>query len=353
MADKTVTLQHTHLRDFIARLIEAAGASAEAAHLVADSLVASNLRGVDSHGVQLTPLYIDRIEKGYVNPRAAGHIVSESGACLVYDGEHGIGQTISKTCCDHAIRLAGEHGISAVVARESSHFGAAAYWAQIISARGMIGVVMCNASPLVAPWQGKERRLGTNPICMSIPGERLWLLDMATTTVALNKVVKAEATGQATIPAGWAMDAAGNPTTDTQAALKGSPLPLGGYKGSGLAMMAEILCAVLSAGAMSTELGGLRVEGKRMRVSQFFLAMDVGRFMPLDVFTARMEWLRETVKSSQPAPGYSEVLVAGEPEWRIEEKRLLTGIPIQKAIWEKLLKTAERLGVAVPANKDP
>ena len=149
--------------------------------------------------------------------------------------------------------------------RESNHFGAAAYWAQRIASHGMIGIVLCNATPLVAPWQGKEPRLGTNPICMALPGGNVWLLDMATTTVAMNRIWKAAANGEPTIPAGWAMDKDGHPTTDTQAAVGGSPMPLGGYKGTGLAVMVEILCAVLSGGAMATELGGLRVKGKPMR----------------------------------------------------------------------------------------
>jgi LDH2 family malate/lactate/ureidoglycolate dehydrogenase len=344
-----VNIAHAALRGFVQRLMEAGGANARSAWLVADSLVAANLRGVDSHGVQLLPFYIERMKTGLMHPSNEGRVVAESGSCLVYDGENGIGQAISETCCGHAIRLAKVHGVGAVTVRESNHFGAAAYWAQRMASEGMIGLVMCNASPLVAPWQGKDRRFGTNPICMAVPGERLWLLDMATTTVALNKVFKADAVGQKTIPLGWAMDADGNPTTDTKAALAGSPLPLGGYKGSGLAMLAEVLCAVLSGGAMSLELGGLRVEGKPMRVGQFFLALEIERFMPVDEFTARMSRLREMVKSSSPAPGYGEVLVAGDPEWRTEDERTRGGIPIQQPIWDSLLQVAGKLGVEAPA----
>ncbi|MEO7143490.1 MAG: Ldh family oxidoreductase [Bryobacteraceae bacterium] len=351
MSEPHVVVDPVLLRDFSARMMEAAGASVHAARLVADSLVAANLRGVDSHGVQLLPPYVERLQRGDIDAHATGRVVSENGACLVYDAANAIGQTVSGICCDHAVRLARSHGAGVVVARESNHFGAAAYWAQRISDAGMIGIVLCNASPLVAPWQGKDRRLGTNPICMSAPGDRLWLLDMATTTVALNKVFKAAATGQETIPAGWAMDANGNPTTGTAAAIAGSPLPLGGYKGSGLAMMVEILCAVLSGGAISTELGGLRLEGRPMRVSQFFLALDVARFMPVAEFTARMEHLRKTVKSSAPAPGYDEVLLAGDPEWRIETERARDGIPIQPAIWKSLSDVAEKLNIPVPAQR--
>jgi LDH2 family malate/lactate/ureidoglycolate dehydrogenase len=125
-------------------------------------------------------------------------------------------------------------------------------------------------------------------------------------------------------------------------------MPLGGYKGSGLAMMAEILCAVLSGGAMSTQLGGIRVQGQPMRTSQFFLAIDVARFMPLDEFQRRMQSLVEMVKSSRTAKGFDEVLVAGEPEWRAEEVRRRDGIPLSEGVWQALAEAAKKLGVSPP-----
>lgn len=313
--------------------------------------MAANLRGVDSHGLQLLPFYVDQIEIGNVRTDVNGHIVSENGGCLVFDGELGIGQWIAQTCCDHAIRLAQAAGVSFVVARNSSHFGAAAWWGQRISSAGFIGLVMCNASPLVAPWQGKDKRFGTNPLCMSVPGANTWLLDMATTTVAMGKLFKAQLSNQPEIPAGWAMDSEGVPTTDTQTALTGLLMPLGGYKGSGLAMMAEILCGVLSGGAMSTELGGIKVRDKPMRASQCFLALDVSRIMALEQFQERMEKLVGLVKSSAPAKGFDEVLVAGEPEWRNEAQRRAEGIPISQGTWEGLTAIAARYNVAVPSSQ--
>ncbi|MBZ5611818.1 MAG: Ldh family oxidoreductase [Acidobacteriia bacterium] len=342
------TLPAEPLIDFARRLLSALKVSHAKADLVARSLVAANLRGVDSHGLQLLSFYVEQIQMGNINIETDGRIASENGGCLTYDGEIGIGQWISKICCGHAIRLARVHGIAMVVARESNHFGAAAFWAQQMSAEGLIGIVMCNATPLVAPWQGKETRFGTNPICMSVPGEKTWLLDMATTTVALGKIMNAQFHGRATIPEGWAMDSEGVPTTDTQTALSGLLMPLGGYKGSGLAMLAEILCAVLGGGAMSTELGGIRVKGQPMRTSQLFLAIDVARFMPREDFERRMQELIAMVKSSKPAQGYDEVLVAGDPEWRAEEQRRRDGIPLSDGVWQNLAQAAEQLGVVLP-----
>ena len=271
MPDPDVLVSAPDLTTFATGLLEAVHVSTDKARLVAESLVASNLRGVDSHGLQLLPYYLEQIEWGDMDANADGRVISESGACLLYDAQNGIGQAIAETCCAHAVRMANSGGMAMVVARESNHFGAAAFWAQRMSAAGQIGIVMCNASSLVPPWQGKQPRLGTNPICMAVPGgeERPWLLDMATTTVAAGKIFKALINGQPQIPSGWAMDSEGVPTTDPDTALKGLLMPLGGYKGSGLAMMAEILCAVLSGGAMSTELGGIRFRGKQVRVRCF------------------------------------------------------------------------------------
>jgi LDH2 family malate/lactate/ureidoglycolate dehydrogenase len=128
-------------------------------------------------------------------------------------------------------------------------------------------------------------------------------------------------------------------------------MPLGGYKGSGLAVMVEILCGVLSGGAMLTDVGGIRLTEIRSRASQMFMAIDVTRFMPMDEFVARMQWLRDTLKSSAPAAGYGEVLVAGEPEWRAEAIRSREGIPIARGIWDELSALAASLNVAMPEHK--
>jgi LDH2 family malate/lactate/ureidoglycolate dehydrogenase len=336
------------LRKFSQSLLEATGVPHLHAKLMAESLVSANLRGVDSHGIQLLGVYVEYIRMGNADVHATGTLISESGACAVYDGQNGLGQVIAARSCDIAVRIARTYGIGFVTVRESNHFGAAAFWGQRMAHEGMIGIVVCNATPLVAPWQGKEHRLGTNPICMALPGDDVFLLDMATTTVAMNRIFKAAANGDSEIPPGWAMDKHGVPTTNTQAAISGSPMPLGGYKGSGLAVMVEILCAVLSGGAIATELGGLRVKGKPMRAGQAFLAIDISRCMPLGDFIERMRRLRSMIKNTAPAPGYDEVLLAGEPEWRSEAIRSEQGIPITMPIWNNLLEVAARLGVTPP-----
>jgi LDH2 family malate/lactate/ureidoglycolate dehydrogenase len=330
------------------RVLGAAGVREDHARLVATSLVSASLRGVDSHGFHLLPGYLEQIAAGDVDPSQTGEVVTESGAILLYDGRNGLGQVVADICCGHAIRLARQHGLGMVTARESNHFGTAAYWAMKMAEAGQIGLTFCNASPIVAPWQGRQGRFGTNPICMAVPAGKRdpWLLDMATTTVAANRIFKSYNNHEPSISPGWAMDSDGIPTTDTKAAYAGLLMPLGGYKGSGLAMMVEILCGVIGGGAMSTQLGGLRVRGKKFRASQTFIAIDVMRVQP--EFRERIDWLIGEVKSAAPASGFEEVLVANEPELRTERERLQHGIPIPDGTWDALVNSAARLGLGEP-----
>jgi LDH2 family malate/lactate/ureidoglycolate dehydrogenase len=281
---------------------------------------------------------------------AEGTILSEKGACLLFDAENGIGQVAAARCCDHAVRLSRAFGLGFVIARNSNHFGAAAYWGTRMAAYGQVGIVLCNASRLVAPWQGREPRMGTNPICIAVPGP--WLLDMSTTAVAANRVFAAIARNAEIIPDGWVLNAAGAPTINPLEGIKGSLMPLGGHaaghKGSGLAAAVEILCAVLGGGAMAGEVGSMRDRGRPVGVSQSFLAIDIQRFMPLTEFKTRLDRLIAHLKSAPPADGYNDVLVAGEPEWRTEEERLRTGIPLPDEVWQALLSVGLRLGVPGP-----
>lgn len=335
----------SQLQGFCARLLEAAGVDAGDAQLVASALVASNLRGVDSHGVALLRYYLEQIEHGDLDPHGDPEVMHNSGCTALIDGHNGLGQRVARMATDQAIALAMDHGCGVVSTRRSNHFGAAAYWVNRITAAGYIGVVLCNASATVAPWQGKEARIGTNPICFGVPGASPFLLDMATTTVAANKIFNAHSAGQTEVPAGWALDAEGVPTTNTEAAYKGLLQPLGGYKGSGLGVMVEMLCGVLSGGVISTQLGGIRWRGTTVGVSQFFLALDPKCFLEPGEYERRAVELTQMLKSAAPGADYGEVLVAGEPEIRKEAQRRREGIPLGEETWEMLLGWGKKLGV--------
>ncbi|MDB6170593.1 MAG: malate dehydrogenase [Verrucomicrobia bacterium] len=349
----TASFRAETLARFCAELLGAVGTPAAHARLVADSLVAANLRGVDSHGIQMLAMYLQQIRAGGLNPAASGRVISENGVCLHYDGANGLGQVVADQCTTHSVRLARALGVSVVVARHSNHFGAGAWWGEKLARAGFIGIVMSNACPAVAPWQGTTPILGTNPLCVAVPGcggEARWMLDMATTTVALGKLTHAGHLNQPTIPRAWGfLDAQGQPTTETAKAQAGAPTPTGGYKGSALAMMVEILCAGLSGGAMTTELPVYRTGGDPLGISHTFIAIDPARFLPAGEFEARVNRLVGMVKVAKPAPGFDEVLVAGEPEWRAEKVRRREGIPVPRSLWEKLGALAAELKIEAPA----
>jgi LDH2 family malate/lactate/ureidoglycolate dehydrogenase len=353
-APATRTYSAASLINFSDALLIALGVPKGHARIVSESLVAANVRGVDSHGIQMLATYIQQIRAGGVNVRGVGRVASVNGACVLYDGQNSLGQVVSDRCVRQVLRLVKRSGLALVVARNSNHFGAGAYWGQQLAQAGCIGIVMSNACPAVAPWQGAEARLGTNPLCMAVPGAESggWLLDMATTTVALGKLSNFAFLGKPAIPLSWGfLDAKGKPTTRIPDAQKGSPTPTGGYKGTGLAMMVELLCAGLSGGAMATDLPVYRTGGDPLGISHLFLAIDARRFLPAGQLKQRARRLGKMIKATKPAPGYAEVLVAGEPEWRTGLVRQMQGVPVPIRLWERLTVIAGELGVVPPAPR--
>jgi LDH2 family malate/lactate/ureidoglycolate dehydrogenase len=348
---KRVRIRDQTLRDFVAEILIGVGVPPGHARGVGDSLVAANLRGVDSHGVELLATYVGQLQAGGVDRLAFGTVAFETGSCLLYDGQNGLGQVVSERCVEHALRLVRVGGLALVVARNSHHFGAAAYWSEKLARAGCIGIVMSTAGPWVPPWPGKSPRIGTNPISMAVPGlpSGRWSLDMATTTVAKGKIAHAADLNMTEIPASWGfVDPEGHPTTDLRSAERGWSQPLGGYKGSGLGMMVEILCAGLSGGPMANEATSSRTGSEPLRISHMFLAIEPERFMKLGEFDARIGRLVSMMKSSDPIDGQSEILVAGEPEWRTEAQRRREGIPLPSRLWERLSAIARQLKVGPP-----
>jgi LDH2 family malate/lactate/ureidoglycolate dehydrogenase len=302
--------------------------------------------------MQMITTYLTQLKAGGVSAAAEGRVLSESGACLLYDGQNGLGQVIADRCTQQVLRLARANGIAVAVARNANHFGAAAYWAEKIVQQGCVGLVMCNACPAVPPWQGQSPCFGTNPLCAAVPSSapRNWTLDMATTAVALGKLGDAAFRGETSIPEWWGfLGADGSAATSVAAAQAGRPSPFGRYKGSGLAMMVEILTAGLSGGPMATEIQSFGAGDRPLEISHTFLAIDPERFLGAGAFPERMERLDGLVKSSEPAAGYDEVLIAGEPEWRAAEDRAKRGIPIPVALWEQIAARAKELQVPMPA----
>ena len=308
----------------------------------------TSLRGVDSHGVARVPVYCERLRTGVLNASPRPSVARREGAVAVVDGDHGPGQVAALFATDLSIELAREHGAGVVSVRRSGHFGAAAFYAMRAAEAGLIGVALTNSEPFVIPYGGAEAALGTNPICLAAPagGGRIFNHDMATSQVAVNRIFNARDEGRA-IPDNWGVDERGEPTTDA-AAVK-SAVPLGGYKGYGLALMVEILCGVLSGSGVRHTVGDLYSGGRqRQDTGHFHLAIDPERTVGREHFTSVLAGMLDELRAIPPAPGFDEVLVAGDPEDRARAARERDGVPIAPALWATFQQLSDELGVPVP-----
>ena len=330
-------------------LLEAAGLEAPAAALVADTLVEASLRGVDSHGVARLPIYCERLRAGLMNPRPRPRVERETGAVASVDGDHGPGQVAAVLAMERSVALAREHGVGAVTVHRSGHYGAAAYYVMRPARLGFVALSMTNAEPFVAAHGGRGWSLGTNPIAFSAPrADGELTLDMATSQVAANRVHNARDEDQA-IPAGWAIDAAGQPTTDPHRAH--AMLPLGGYKGYGLAVMVEVLCGALAGAGMTHGIGRMYDEFDRGQdVGHFHLALDPERTVGRDRLAALVDGLALELQAAPTAPGADEVLLPGEPELRTQAVRERDGIPFPPGLWRNLTLLSESLDIAPPGD---
>ena len=337
-----------HLQLWIRALLAGSGLADEHAATVAETLVWTSLRGVDSHGASRVPVYAERLQTGVLNTRPRVEVVRRSGAVALVDGDHGPGQVAALVATDLSIELAREFGVGIVSVRRSGHYGAAGYYAIRAAEAGLVGMSMTNTEPLVIPYGGADAALGTNPIAFAAPTpDGVFNLDMATSQVAMNKVFNARSEGRA-IPEGWGVDAHGEPTTDANAAVFG--VPLGGYKGYGLALMVEVLCGVLAGAGVRSGVGNLYSGGQEQQNSgHFHLALDPERTVGRDAFAGMLGGLLAELRAIPPASGFDEVLVAGDPEDRARAARERTGIPVGPALWERLCELSAELGVSVPA----
>jgi LDH2 family malate/lactate/ureidoglycolate dehydrogenase len=343
------TLPPAVLERWTTELLAAAGLEGEAAATVSRTLVDASLRGVDSHGVARTPIYLERLRAGGINPRPRPRIEREEGAVALMHGDDGPGQVAGVAATDHSIELARRFGVGVVAVRRSNHYGAAGFYAIRAARAGLIGMSTTNSDPFVIPFGGREATLGTNPIAFAAPvPDGVWCLDMATSQVAINRVYNARDEGRP-IPPGWGVDAEGRDTTDPAVVAAG--VPLGGYKGYGLAIMVEVLSAAVSGSAITHRVGRLYGDEARPQdVGHFHLALDPGPLVGAGPFAERLGGLLAELKASPVGPGSDEVLVPDEPEQRAAAERSRTGIPLPAFLWSALREASAELGVEAPAG---
>lgn len=310
-----------------------AGASQASSAAAVRAMMHASHIGVDSHGVRLVVHYDRVLRGGRVNGTPSMTVSKTAAATAIVDGDNALGHYAAYVAMETAIELARESGIGAVGVVNSSHFGAAGAYARVAAEAGMIGFATTNSDSVVAPFQGREAFHGTNPLAFAAPsgGERPWLLDMATSSIPLNRLLLFKSLG-ASLPEGVAVDEAGQPTTDPSAGK--TLLPLGGadfaFKGAALAGVATLLSAILQGmtldHAFIPMVGGEDYSTPR-QMGHFLLAIDPDRFGGRDIFHAGMAAYLEALRGA-PAQEGAEVLAPGDREWRVEAERLSTGIPV-------------------------
>jgi len=331
------------LHRFTVALLRGVGARAEDAHIVADSLIEANLTGHDSHGVIRLLNYCDWCGLGTIDPAARPEVISRRGATAVVDGAWGWGMPAMRLAVETVIELAAEAGVGAAGVRRSNHIGQVAPYVRRIAEAGMVGLAIANANPGVAPFGGRGRIFGTNPIAWGVPrgdGRPPLVHDIATAAVAEGKLRVARAKGE-NVPPGVILDPDGRPTVDPEAFYAGGALlPFGGHKGSGLGALIQILGRALVGADPET------LAAHRGGNGPIVLAIDVRAFSDLERFGAEVEAVCAAIKATPPLDGVAEVLLPGEPEARSRERRLAEGIPVAESTWADLRALADRLGVA-------
>lgn len=347
------TIPHQRLRSFARRLLFAGGAAAEEADIVADSLAGANLRGHDSHGVMRIPFYLARLRDGGLQPGAVLRIERETPAVLLCDGGWGFGQVLSRRLMTRLMEMAEKTGVACGTLRRSTHIGRLGEYAEMAAERGMTALICANthgAAQRVAPVGGKRPRLGTNPLCIGVPGGEAgpFVFDIGTSATAEGKVRVKKIAGEP-VPDGWILDPDGRPTRDPKQ-LYGDPpgtiLPMGGsqaYKGFGLAFMIETLCGGLSGGPCAhpdppPPVGNCAV----------FIVMSPLSFAGSEHLAGEVVGLERYVRSVPRIEGAGQITLPGDPERKTMAARLETGIPLDEGNWKALTDLAHELGVDVP-----
>jgi LDH2 family malate/lactate/ureidoglycolate dehydrogenase len=334
------------LAGFGSAVLAALGVPAADADLVSQSLVQADLWGHASHGMMRLPWYARRIQSGAMRAVTTPTLAVDAGPVAVIDGADGIGQVLADHGTREAIKRAKQHGVAAVAVRNSNHFGTAMYFSLMGPAQGCIMMIATNASAAMAPWGGREKRVGTNPWSISAPAGRHppLVLDIANTAVARGKIYVARQNGQP-IPPGWAITAAGEPTTDASEALAGLILPMAGHKGYAIAVMMDVMAGVLGGSSFGAEVGGPYQADRRSGCGHLMIALDVAAFMPPAAFGQRVEQMIEQLKATPPAPGAAEVLVPGEPEVRCDEHNRRHGLELAQQTRADLEALGRELGL--------
>ncbi|RAH46194.1 Ldh family oxidoreductase [Aspergillus brunneoviolaceus CBS 621.78] len=321
---------------------------ADNAATIARCLVEADLRGVDTHGLNRLPSYMERLRQGVMNAKATPSLDIKTPVVALVDGNNGFGFLAATAGMDFAISAAKTYGIGMASVKRSNHFGLGACYALQAAREGMTSLIFTNSSPAMAPWGSKKKIVGVSPLACGAPGgvEKPFILDMAPSTAARGKLYKAVRRSE-NVPLDWALDANGFPTDGPAAALKGVMLPMGGPKGSALAIMMDVFSGVLSGSEFAGGVTGPYDPSKASDVGHLMIAIKPDVFLSIDEFKGRMDLLFQKITQSEKAPGVGRVYFPGEIEQLNQESRLKTGIPYVEEEIKALNEEARRAGSKV------
>ncbi len=349
MNEGSICIEADALRGFAREVFIRADLPADDAEAVADILVWADLRGVDGHGVLRLPRYLHLIDLGLMNPRPEMREIRETPASVVIEADRALGPVAFGLGMKRAIDKARQSGIGLALVRNATHGGAVGYYVLQAVAENMAGLVTTTSLPNMAYHGARAAGVATTPLAIGVPGgnHAPLVLDMATAIASFGKLAQARHAG-ATLPEGWALTGAGDPTTDPgQAAI---PMPLGGPKGAGMALLVECITSLLVGNPLvEAELTGPAGE-RRHNQNGFLLAIDIAAFIDVEAYGASLDRMVELIKALPKAPGTDEILVPGERGDRVLVKRRRDGIPIAPGTWRALTEAADRLGVDLPAT---
>ncbi len=342
------------LERFSRQAFLAAGADEDTARAATRAMMHGTSIGIDSHGIRFLPHYVETVARGRCNGRPQMKIVRRFGAVATLDADYGHGALATYRAVDLACEMAETHGIGAVGVQKSSHFGSGGAFAVAAAERGMIGVVMCNTDSFVRLHDGAARFHGTNPISCAIPspGERPWLLDMATSSIPRNRVMLYQTLGKS-LPEGVASDSLGEDTADPHRVDMLAPMGGAfGFKGAALAGMIEIFSAVLTAQQLSFELAPMFENLDEPRdMGTFVMAVRPDAFVEPHAFDAGMRRYVDALRAS-PARAGCRVLAPGDREWQEADARVAEGAPLAPEALKEFETLAARYGLEVPKAVD-
>lgn len=336
---RTARLTRDELLETAGAVLAAAGLEADAARETAEILVLADMFGVTTHGVERLPSYCERLRSGGVEPRPSIAISRVAPALLTVDGDNGLGPLVASRALRAAMDAARETGVAAAFVRGSNHFGPTIPYCHIAAHEGFASIVASNATTTIAPTGGREARLGNNPLGIGVPnpGGDPVLLDMAMSVVARAKIRRAVKSGSA-IPATWATDRDGRPTTDPRAALDGFLLPFGGYKGYGLALMVDMFAGLLSGAAYLTHVSSwVDAPDRPQNLGHFILCIDASRLADAATLHRLVDDFVAIVKDTPPSDPAVPVLLPGEMERNAFRQRSAQGIELPAELYETLL----------------